>query len=181
MTPAPPAPWVQAVTGWQEAVPALARPGRLSLHDLPAPQRLSPYAVAVGAELCRAGEPVGGGRLVVLHDPAGQEGWRGDTRVVAYVSADVDPEMAADPVLPDVGWSWLVDALAGRDAAYDVAGGTVTRTVSATYGELDEGSERSELEVRASWTVLHDPDDLALVPHLLAWRDLLCAACGVPL
>jgi hypothetical protein len=42
---------------------------------------------------------VASGRFVVLHDPAGQDGWRGDTRIVAFVSADVESEMAADPAL----------------------------------------------------------------------------------
>ena len=32
--------------------------------------------------------------VVVLHDPDGHEGWQGDTRVVAFVSADVEAEMA---------------------------------------------------------------------------------------
>ena len=53
----------------------------------------------------------GTARLMLLHDPAGQDGWTGTFRVVVQVHADVEEEMAADPMLGEVGWSWLTDAL----------------------------------------------------------------------
>ena len=121
------------------------------------------------------------GRFVVLHDPAGQDGWRGDTRVVAFVSADVEAEMAADPALAQVGWSWLTDALHDRAAAHTAAGGTVTRTVSCRFGQISDAEEVSEVEIRASWTPIAEPDGtLDLTGHLLAWCDLLCATAGLP-
>ena len=48
---------------------------------------------------------------MLLYDPAGQDGWTGTFRVVVQVHADVEEEMAADPLLGEVGWSWLTDAL----------------------------------------------------------------------
>ncbi len=51
------------------------------------------------------------GRLVLLHDPDGEQAWDGVLRLVVYVRAEVDAELASDPLLPDVGWSWLTDAL----------------------------------------------------------------------
>ena len=48
---------------------------------------------------------------MLLYDPAGQDGWTGTFRVVVQVQADVEEEMAADPLLGEVGWSWLTDAL----------------------------------------------------------------------
>ena len=39
-------------------------------------------------------------------------------RLVTYVTAEVDVDMAADPLLPTVGWTWLVDALDAQDAHY---------------------------------------------------------------
>jgi hypothetical protein len=159
---------------------ALADPGRagLTLHEVPAPRRLAPHAVAVAAEVERDGEEVASGRFVVLHDPDGQEGWRGDTRVVAFVQSEVDAEMAADAALGEVGWSWLTESLEDRAAGYTAAGGTVTRTVSARFGQLSEPEENSEVEVRASWTPLGD--ELGLDRHLGAWCDLLCATAGLP-
>ncbi len=175
-----PEPFAAALVGLREA---LARPDRagLELQEVPAPKRLAPYAVAVAAEIKRDDDQVASGRFVVLHDPEGQEGWRGDTRVVAFVSADVEAEMAADPALAQVGWSWLTESLQDRGAAHTAAGGTVTRTVSCRFGQIEDADEASEVEVRASWTPLTDADgSLDLGVHLLAWCDLLCATAGLP-
>jgi len=179
-----PEPFRAAVEGLRAALTAHGRLG-LELEEVPAPKRLAPYAVAVSAEVGRGDDQVASGRFVVLHDPAGQDGWRGDTRVVAFVSADVEAEMAADPALAQVGWSWLTDALQDRGAGYTAAGGTVTRTVSCRFGQIEDadlpGSEVSEVEVRASWTPLaHADGALDLGVHLLAWCDLLCATAGLP-
>jgi hypothetical protein len=171
-----------ALTGLQAAVLKAERPGTLELHEVPAPRRLAPYSAAWSAEVLRDGEEIATGRFVVLHDPAGQPGWRGDTRVVAFVSADVDAEMAGDPALAEVGWSWLVDSLRDRGAQHTAAGGTVTRTASLTFGLVEDPTESNEVELRASWSPLHDPEDdsLDLGLHLLAWCDLLCATAGLP-
>ena len=169
-----------ALEGLRAALSAHGRPG-LELEEVAAPKRLAPYAVAVSAEVGRGDEQVASGRFVVLHDPAGQDGWRGDTRVVAFVSADVEAEMAADPALAQVGWSWLTDSLQDRDAAHTAAGGTVTRTVSCRFGQIEDADEVSEVEVRASWTPLPAGDGtMDLGVHLLAWCDLLCATAGLP-
>ena len=162
---------------------ALAEAGRpgLALREVPAPRKLAPYAVAVAADVSRGDDQLASGRFIVLHDPAGQDGWRGDTRVVAFVSADVEAEMAADPSLAAVGWSWLTDSLRERGALHTAAGGTVTRTVSCRFGSLEEPDEASEVEIRASWTALPDAHGaLDLGEHLHAWCDLLCATAGLP-
>lgn len=169
-----------AVQALREALDDSGRAG-LALHEVPAPRRLAPHAVAVAAEVVRGDDEIASGRFVVLHDPEGQEGWRGDTRVVAFVQAEVDAEMAADAALGEVGWSWLTESLQERGARYTAAGGTVTRTVSARFGQLSDPDEASEVEVRASWTPLRDDDDsLQLVRHLGAWCDLLSATAGLP-
>ncbi len=135
----------------------------------------------MAATVTRGETDLASGRFVVLHDPAGQEGWRGHTRIVAFVSAEVDAEMAADASLGEVGWSWLTESLENRGALHLAAGGTVTRTVSARFGSLADPEEASELEVRASWTAVPDnAGELDLGQHLLAWCDLLCATAGLP-
>lgn len=175
-----PEPFRAAVEGLRAALTEHGRAG-LELEEVPAPKRLAPYAVAISAEVGRGDDQVASGRFVVLHDPDGQEGWRGDTRVVAFVSADVEAEMAADPALAQVGWSWLTDSLKDREAPHTAAGGTVTRTVSCRFGHIEEAQEVSEVEVRASWTPLPDLDGrMDLGVHLLAWCDLLCATAGLP-
>ena len=178
--PGVPEPFRAALVGLRAAVADPGRPG-LDLEEVPAPKRLAPWSVAVSAEISRDDEQVASGRFVVLHDPAGQDGWRGDTRVVAFVSADVESEMAADPALARVGWSWLTESLHDRGAGHTAAGGTVTRTVSCRFGQIEDADEASEVEVRASWTPLSDADgSMDLGVHLLAWCDLLCATAGLP-
>lgn len=177
----PPSVFARALEGLQRALREAERPGVLALHEVPAPRRLAPYSAAFSAEVLVDGEDVATGRFVVLHDPAGQPGWRGETRIVVFVSADVDAEMARDPALAEVGWSWLVDALEQRGARHTAAGGTVTRTASLTFGLVDDPEETNEVELRASWSPLPDPDGaLDLAVHLLAWCDLLCLTAGLP-
>ena len=180
LDPAAPAAFTTALAALRTELAAPARPG-LSLREVPAPTRLAPHAVAVAADVERDGEEVGSGRFVVLHDPDGQEGWRGTTRVVAFVQCEVEREMADDPALGQVGWSWLTEALEAQGTTHTAAGGTVTRTVSTRFGELTEPDDDSEVEVRASWTALADEDGVLDLPaHLRAWCDLLSATAGLP-
>ena len=52
-------------------------------EEMPAPQRIAPYASALSADVTVDGEDVGTGRLVLLHDPAGNDAWEGTFRCVA--------------------------------------------------------------------------------------------------
>lgn len=118
---------------------------------------------------------MGSGRLVLLYDPDGQEGWDGTSRLVTYLRAEVEPEIAADPLLLQVGWSWLVDALHTHDAYYRSPAGTVTRSVSEGFGGLAESGSTTEVELHASWTPA-GPDCDA---HLWAWCEVLATAAGL--
>lgn len=164
--------------GFRRAVSALGRVDirpEVVLSELPPPQRLAPYAVALHAVVNRAGEELAEGRLVVLHDPDGQSVWESDTRCVAYVQAPIDVEIASDAMLPSVGWSWLLDALTAAAAEHRAAGGTVTRTTSERFGALSEHPPAADVEIRASWSPVGD-----LGPHLIAFGELMCAAAGLP-
>ena len=164
--------------GFHQAVTGLTgvelRP-EVVVSELPPPQRLAPYAVALHAVVVRAGEELAEGRLVILHDPDGQAVWEGDTRCVAYLQAGIDFEIASDPMLPSVGWSWLLDALDGAGAEHCAAGGTVTRTTSERFGALAEHPHAADVEMRASWSPVGE-----LGPHLVAFGELLCSAAGLP-
>lgn len=165
---------------FQEAVARLAgtrvRP-EVRVEPLRPPQRLAPFSYAISAEILDAsGKDLATGRLVLLHDPEGHEAWDGVLRLVAYASAELDDEMGVDPMLPAVGWSWLTDALADREAAHRAAGGTVTQTTSTRFGDLHGPRTTVSIELRASWTA----DTADLSPHLLAFVDLLCTAAGLP-
>ncbi len=145
------------------------------LEEVPAPQRIAPFALALSADAVADGEELATGRFVVLHDPASPEAWEGDFRVVSFVRAALEPELGADPLLGQVGWSWLEESLAAAGVAAVAVGGTVTRVVSESYGSLAAKPPTVELEVRASWTPLGD-----LGEHLEAWATLLCTVGGLP-
>jgi hypothetical protein len=153
-----------------------ARP-EVHVEPLRPPQRLAPYSYAIAAEVRGpdGGEPATG-RLVLLHDPDGQEAWDGVLRLVAFVSAEMDSQIGVDPMLPAVGWSWLTGALDERGAAYRAAGGTVTQTTSTRFCDIHGPRTTVELELRASWTA----DTADMGPHLRAFVDLLCTAAGLP-
>ncbi|MFY9913273.1 MAG: DUF3000 domain-containing protein [Nocardioidaceae bacterium] len=144
-------------------------------EEMPAPQRIAPYSAALTADVTVGGEDVGGGRLVLLYDPAGNDAWEGVFRCVAYARADIDPEMVTDPLLSEVGWTWLVEALSTHHAEYVAPSGTVTRVASESFGGMEGDPANAEIEVRASWTPLGD-----IRSHVEAWGDLLCIAAGLP-
>jgi len=168
--------------GFARAVASL-RPVRLRseirLAEAPAPQRLAPFAIALTAQVCGSSpdDEIANGRFVVLHDPAGQESWQGCSRIVAYVRAELEQEMAADPFLTAVAWTWLTEALAHAEppASARALGGTVTRVSSESFGTMSARAPVAHVELRVSWTP--DGDDLA--PHLRAWGDVLASAAGL--
>jgi hypothetical protein len=157
-----------------------ARP-QLSFEDEPPPRKLAPYAAAIAATVLEADDEVGWGRFVLLYDPAGQAGWAGRFRVIAYIRAELEPEIAADPLIGQVGWSWLTEALDGRAAGYRETSGTVTRVVTEGFGTKQGEPVSTGFELRASWSPAGEGDahpDLG--GHVAAWSDALCMASGLP-
>lgn len=146
---------------------------------MPAPQQIAPYAAAITADVLSGGEITGSGRLVLLHDPAGNDTWEGAFRLVTFVRAEVDPEMVQDSLLGQVGWSWLIEALDNHQAGYRAPSGTVTSVASESFGGMAEEPAQAEVEIRASWTPDLD-DGSVLPPHLNAWGELLCTTAGLP-
>jgi hypothetical protein len=159
-----------------------ARP-EVVLEHIPAPQRLAPYAHAVGA---RVTEPAAEGddedfeiasaRFIVLFDPEGHEAWQGTTRCVGYLSAATDEQLVDDAMFSEVAWSWLTDALSEAGAGHHNVGGTVTRTASTRFGDLAGPEHTVDVEMRSSWTA----EDTALDRHLQAWLQVLGNAAGLP-
>ncbi|NGO67063.1 DUF3000 domain-containing protein [Streptomyces boncukensis] len=174
-----PLPFRQAVTALSAARP---RP-QVRISPLPAPRRLAPYAFALEAAVSDpdgAGEELADGRFVLLHDPEGQESWQGMFRVVTLGRAELEPEMAQDPLLPEVTWSWLTGALEAREAEYGAPSGTVTRSGSTFFGGLAERAPQEVLEIRASWTPAGGEGAPEVAAHLSAWCEMLCQCAGLP-
>jgi hypothetical protein len=166
----------RAVASLRNAAADAADPA-VELRETAAPSRLAPYAFALTADVVSGEDELASGRFIVLHDPNGQEAWDGDTRVVAFATAGVEEEIGRDPLLPEVGWAWLTDALAKREVSYRAEGGTVTSTTSARFGAMAEQPGSCDLEIRCSWTP-GDVDDLSA--HLAAFCDVLCSMAGLP-
>ncbi|MBV9023570.1 MAG: DUF3000 domain-containing protein [Streptomycetaceae bacterium] len=153
----------------------------VTLEATPAPKRLAPYAYALEAAVIVEGEELADGRFVLLHDPGEPEEWHGVFRLVTLARAELEPEMAADPLLPEVCWSWLTGALEARGAVYTEVSGTVSRSSSHYFGGLADRADTTQIEVRASWTpgeTVAGGSDAAA--HLAAWCELLCTCAGLP-
>jgi hypothetical protein len=145
------------------------------------PTRLAPHGIALAATLERSDVELAAGRLVVLHDPDGQPAWDGVFRIACYARAALDPEMITDPLLPEVTWSWLEEALSERGAEFTALAGTVTTTASARFGQLGGEDDTGEVELRCSWSPEWDPDDAETVAaHLEALCDLMTMMAGEP-
>ena len=120
---------------------------------MPAPQRIAPYAAALSAPTSPStATDVGTGRIILLHDPDGNDAWDGTFRCVAYARAEIELDMITDPMLADVGWSWLTEALDAHGAAYAAASGTVTRVATESFGAMADDAGSAQIEIRASWT-----------------------------
>jgi hypothetical protein len=151
----------------------------LRIEQMPAPQRIAPYAAAITADVIPDGEPIGSGRLVLLHDPNGNTAWDGTFRLVTFVRAEIDREMVQDWMLGQVGWSWLLESLDNHHAGYRAPSGTVTSVMSESFGGMAEEPSQAEVEIRASWTPDFD-DGSGLQAQLDAWSELLCTTAGLP-
>jgi len=143
-------------------------------EEMPAPQRIAPFASALSADVTVDGDDVGTGRIVLLHDPAGNDAWGGAFRCVAYARAELTADFAADPMLAEVAWTWLLEALAAHGADYSHPSGTVTKVSSESFGGMADEGASAQLEIRASWTPAGD-----IRPHVEAWGELLCTAVGL--
>ena len=180
MTSAEPAQFKAAVA----AMNTVEVRSEIELGPIRPPQRLAPFSYALGAEVRHPetaivperSEGDAFGRLILLHDPDGAEAWDGTMRLVAYIQADLDSSEAVDPLLPEVAWSWLVDALGARAGQATAVGGTVTATTSVRYGDISGPPRAHQLELRASWTAT-TPE---LGTHVQAFCEVLEHAAGLP-
>ena len=156
----------------------------VALIEVPAPQKLATFAFAFSADVSNGlnGEEeneVANGRFVLLHEPGGQATWDGEFRCVTFVSADVDPVMQEDPMLPEVGWSWFLESLERNECVFNAPSGTVTRVSSASFGKLSPRNDDTEIEIRASWTpVITEPQEL--MKHIQSWCNLISEVAGLP-
>jgi len=151
------------------------------LQEIPAPKKIAPWAAALSAEINTSGSRLdpdgyrGEARFVLLYDPEGQPAWNSAFRIVCHVSAPIESELGGDPLLGEVGWSWLTDALESHGADYHSLNGTVTRQIDESFRGLHLDGSRVTVEVRASWS----PASEDVSDHLDAWAEFACTAAGL--
>jgi hypothetical protein len=156
----------------------------IELGSIRPPQRLAPFSYAIGAEVTQPddgeiatdSDGTAFGRLILLYDPDGHEAWNGTMRLVAFIQAEVEAVLAADPLLPEVAWSWLTEALQQPSVDVTALGGTVTSTTSVRYGDISGPPRAHQLELRASWTATNGD----LNGHVEAFCEVLSLAAGLP-
>ena len=159
----------------EQLTSAVLRP-EVVTDEIPAPQRIAPSAHAISGDvISTGGDDIGTGRFILLHDPAGNDAWDGTFRCVTFARADIESEMASDPSLPSVGWSWLTDALESHEAAFHALSGSVTVVHTEGFGEMAADGASAQIELRASST-----PTAAIGPHVSSWSELLCALAGLP-
>jgi hypothetical protein len=173
--PAPPESFAHAA----ESVRAIEFRGDLAVREIPAPTGLAAYALALAGDVRPEDEGVesayGTGRFILLHDPDEPAQWNGAWRIVCFAQAPLEPDIGIDPLLADVAWAWLTDALRSRQAGYHSASGTATKTLSKGFGSLASEGDGAQIELRASWS----PEG-EIAPHVEAWAELVCMLAGLP-
>ena len=187
-----PAEFLDALTGLRRAAPR----SEIRLEEVPAPTRLAPLAVALGAEvfdtvpfppplphgparnlvLQPEPEELATGRFILLYDPAGSDAWNGRFRIVTYIRARLEAELGNDFLLGPVAWTRLVQALDAHGARHHSTGGTGTRMLSESYGTLEDRADTIDLELRASWS----PETSDVRRHVEAWAEVVGVFAGLP-
>lgn len=150
-----------------------------SVREITAPGSLAPDALAIAGDVRPRADGVdseyGTGRFILLHDSEEPDAWGGPWRIVCFAQAPLETEIGTDPLLADVAWSWLVDALATRGAVLHSASGTATKTLSKGFGTLADEGDGAQIELRASWSPAGD-----ITAHVDAWAELVCMLAGLP-
>ncbi|WP_036961819.1 DUF3000 family protein [Pseudoclavibacter soli] len=152
----------------------------ITLERIEAPSHLAPEAVAFSIEIDSAGRHVhsrASARFVMLHNPDAPEAWDSPLRVIVFVKAPLESDLGLDPFVASVVWSWLEDALHAHKTRFHAISGTVTKTINAGFGALSTQTDGTEIELRASWSA--EPGT-PMLPHLLAWIDLVAEAASLP-
>ena len=159
-----------------ESLAIIEWPQELEVRQIEAPQGLAPHSIAYAADvIAGAGNrDRGTGRLIFLEDDSEPAGWGGTRRAIIFAQSPIEPGLGGDDELAAVAWSWLIDELKASEAEYVLPSATVTRIVSAGFGELAKQGKGSQLEVRGSWS----PTGNSAAAHAEAWARFVCQVAG---
>ena len=114
-------------------------PPSVTVEEVEAPRGVSQYSAAIDSRtlLMADGESVGTGSFVILYDQEQISLWGSPFRLVAGVRAQIDEEASTDPYLGQITWARLPEELDRAGAGYSNVSGTVTRTLSESFGGIE--------------------------------------------
>jgi hypothetical protein len=150
----------------------------VTLEPISPPRAIAPFATAAAVSVETSLEEPCQGKLILLHDPAGQIAWAGDLRCVTFITTVIDWETLHEQDRADEIWAWLVGALENQGARFSCPSGTVTVVGSTRYDGLEAQLSQASIEIRASWTpALDRPEELTC--HLRGWQEFLLDSTGL--
>jgi len=152
-------------------------PPSVTVEEVEAPRGVSQYSAAIDSRtlLMADGESVGTGSFVILYDQEQISLWGSPFRLVAGVRAQIDEEASTDPYLGQITWARLPEELDRAGAGYSNVSGTVTRTLSESFGGIELTRAKAHVELRCSWS----PTSEDLAPHMVAWLHLVSQMAGI--
>lgn len=152
-------------------------PPSVTVEEVEAPRGVSQYSAAIDSRtlLMANGESVGTGSFVILYDQEQISLWGSPFRLVAGVRAQIDEEASTDPYLGQITWARLPEELDRAGAGYSNVSGTVTRTLSESFGGIELTRAKAHVELRCSWS----PTSEDLAPHMVAWLHLVSQMAGI--
>ncbi len=150
----------------------------LTVEEVPSPPHLAPFSAALSIQTKEeaGGRPLANSTLVILYDPTQVHVWGGPYRLVGHLRSQIDGDMGEDPLLSEIMWVSLVEALTEFVGETTNPVGTVTKELSQTFGGLKLRTSALNVEVRCSWTS-HSHD---LTAHVAAWSQYLLESAGLP-
>ncbi|MCH4249761.1 MAG: DUF3000 domain-containing protein [Microbacteriaceae bacterium] len=150
--------------------------GDVLVQTVDAPSAIAPHTAAWHAKIQSPSPAPGQGRLALAFDPDSPESWGGPFRVILFLTVPLDTAVAQDPLLAEVAWSWLTDALGENAPGSHSVAGTISKTFNTGFGALATHREGTVLELRASWT----PLEAELGGCRTAWVQALALFAGLP-
>lgn len=166
-------------------------PPNLALEEIQAPFSVAPFAASLSGEVLRKNRSqntddiLAHGNFSIFYSPTVVTEWEAKFRIVSIVRAEIDKEMAVDPMIYEVARAWLHDSLTQSTARFNCLRGTVTQVMSQSLIGSDADEQESQLEIRSSWSPLPQNNDgqvdWELGLHLESWINLLFATSGSPM
>ena len=144
-----------------------------------------------GAQACKALRDEGYKVILVNSNPATimTDPEMADVMYIEPITWEVVERIIAterpDAILPTMGGQTALNCaldlhrhgvLKKYGCDFIAASGTVTRVASASFGDLEDKDEDSEIEIRASWTPTNESQ---LINNVNAWLELLGMTAGL--